>query len=171
LVQLHGGELSVHSEGAGRGSEFVVRLPLLLATPPAVPRAHEEASAAPVARRILIADDNVDYASSMGLLLQQLGHDVRVVHDGAEALETALQFRPDVAFLDIGMPRIHGYELARRLRAQPVTAGCLLVAVTGWGQEDDRRRAREAGFDRHLVKPVELPQVRAIIESTPPRAL
>ena len=101
----------------------------------------------------------------MGQLLQAQGHDVRVVHDGAEALEVALHFEPHVAFLDIGMPRIHGYELARRLRAHPQTAGCLLVAVTGWGQEDDRRRGREAGFDRHLVKPVELPQVEAIIDS------
>ena len=167
LVQLHGGELSVHSEGPGRGSEFVVRLPLVPAAPPSQPRPQAQALAAPVARRILIADDNVDYASSMGQLLQAKGHDVRVVHDGAEALQTALHFQPDVAFLDIGMPRIHGYELARRLRAQPPTARCLLVAVTGWGQEDDRRRAREAGFDRHLVKPVELPQVEAIIDSIP----
>jgi len=167
LVQLHGGELSVQSEGPGRGSEFVVRLPLAQATPPSGPGAAAEALPAPAARRILIADDNVDYASSMGQLLQAQGHEVRVVHDGAQALETALHFQPDVAFLDIGMPRIHGYELARRLRAQPLTARCVLVAVTGWGQEDDRRRAREAGFDRHLVKPVELAQVQAIIESIP----
>jgi CheY-like chemotaxis protein len=90
---------------------------------------------------------------------------VREVHDGAEALEVASRFEPDIAFLDIGMPKIHGYELARRLRAQPSTARCVLVAVTGWGQEDDRRRAREAGFDRHLVKPVDPTQIESIVES------
>ncbi|HET9576465.1 MAG TPA: ATP-binding protein [Usitatibacter sp.] len=164
LVELHDGEISAHSEGTGRGSEFVVRLPVTQAA--AVPAAQAAAQRKPgAARRILLADDNVDFANSLGHLLETHGHTVRVVHDGAQALEAATHFEPDIAFLDIGMPKIHGYELARRLKAQPRTARCMLVAVTGWGQEDDRKRAREAGFDRHLVKPVDPGQIEAIVES------
>jgi signal transduction histidine kinase len=165
LVELHDGEIAARSAGLGQGSEFVVRLPLAVKRPKARRAAEEATPPAAITRRILIADDNVDFAASMCHLLETRGHQVRVAHDGAEALEAALHFEPEVAFLDIGMPKIHGYEVARRLRAQPQTASCLLVAVTGWGQEDDRRRAREAGFDRHLVKPVELGQMEAIIES------
>jgi CheY-like chemotaxis protein len=96
-------------------------------------------------------------------VLQRRGHDVRVAHDGAEALRMVETFRPEFAFLDIGMPKVHGYELARRLRENPETADCVLVAVTGWGQPDDRNRARDAGFDRHLVKPVDPEDIEAII--------
>jgi two-component system, sensor histidine kinase len=116
-------------------------------------------------RRILLADDNVDFATHLGQLLVSRGHEVRIVHDGAQALEAAAQFEPDIAFVDIGMPKVQGYEVARRLRAQPATAGCVLVALTGWGQEDDRHRAREAGFDHHLVKPVKPGEIEAILES------
>jgi len=165
LVQLHDGEISAYSEGPGRGSEFVVRLPLGTGQAPRPEPPADEAPPPPPARRILLADDNIDFASSLGHLLEERGHQVRIVHDGAEALEAALHFGPDIAFLDIGMPKIHGYELARRLRAQPQTAHCMLVAVTGWGQEDDRRRAREAGFDRHLVKPVDPRQIASIVDS------
>jgi len=115
-------------------------------------------------RRILLADDNVDFATSLGELLSARGHNVRIAHDGAEALREAEQFHPEVAFVDIGMPKVHGYEVARRMRAAPGTARTLLVAVTGWGQENDRRRAREAGFDRHLVKPVDPQEIEAILE-------
>lgn len=115
-------------------------------------------------RRILLADDNVDFAVSLAALLRARGHDVRIVHDGAQALAAAAQFRPEIAFIDIGMPQVHGYEVARRLRGDEATADCLLVAVTGWGQESDRRRAREAGFDRHLSKPVDAEQIQAILE-------
>jgi CheY-like chemotaxis protein len=163
LVELHDGDISASSEGPGKGSEFVVRLPLSTGRPHAQAPAAPEAAAKPVSRRVLLADDNIDFATSLGQLLEAHGHQVRVVHDGAQALEAAAQFEPDIAFLDIGMPKIHGYELARRLRAQPRTARCVLVAVTGWGQEDDRRRAREAGFDRHLVKPVDPGQIEAIV--------
>ncbi|MGZ5083388.1 MAG: response regulator, partial [Usitatibacter sp.] len=116
-------------------------------------------------RRILVADDNADFANSLGTLLSSQGHDVRVVYNGADALATAARFNPDFAFLDIGMPKVHGYEVARRLREQPATCECVLVAVTGWGQEDDRNRAREAGFDRHLVKPANPADIETILKS------
>jgi signal transduction histidine kinase/CheY-like chemotaxis protein len=165
LVELHGGEIQVQSRGVGRGSEFIVRLPVSTGRPIEDGAAPDEPGARPASRRVLVADDNVDFAKSLGELLEAHGHRVRVVHDGASALDAAMHFAPDIAFLDIGMPKIHGYELARRLRAQPATASCVLVAVTGWGQEDDRRRAREAGFDRHLVKPVDPNQIEAIVDS------
>ena len=164
LVTLHGGTLAARSAGAGKGSEFEVRLPLAGATLPEVEKSRrpEQPEAS---RRILIADDNADFANSLGSLLTGRGHDVRVVYDGAEALSTAARFNPDFVFLDIGMPRVHGYEVARRLRDQPGTAECVLVAVTGWGQEDDRQRAREAGFDRHLVKPADPADIETILKS------
>ncbi len=164
LVTLHGGTISVKSDGAGKGSEFTVRLRLAGAT-------LSEADSAAMqrrmsqSRRILLADDNTDFANSLAALLAARGHDVRVAHDGAEALATAARFSPDFAFLDIGMPKVHGYEVARRLRELPATAECVLVAVTGWGQEDDRQRAREAGFDRHLVKPVDPADIDTILDS------
>jgi CheY-like chemotaxis protein len=120
-------------------------------------------------RRILLADDNVEFAESLGSLLASHGHEVRVAHDGAEALRAVEEFTPEYAFLDIGMPKVHGYELARRLRERPETAECVLVAVTGWGQEDDRGRAREAGFDGHLVKPVNPEDIEAILGATRPQ--
>src|SRR5438105_2366461 len=154
LVTLHGGTLSVKSDGPGKGSEFTVRLPMAGASlGQSVERGRHGQSGQ--RRRILLADDNSDFASSLAAVLEARGHEVRVAHDGAEALAAAAGFNPDFAFLDIGMPKVHGYEVARRLRDMPATSECVLVAVTGWGQEDDRRRAREAGFDRHLVKPVD----------------
>jgi DNA-binding response OmpR family regulator len=106
----------------------------------------------------------------MGQLLASRGHDVRIAYDGAEALEVAREFVPEVAFVDIGMPKVHGYEVARRLRSEEATANCLLVAVTGWGQDSDRIRAREAGFDRHLVKPVDPIEISAILEASESQA-
>ena len=142
----------------------VARGQALAATEPeARPAAQAEARAA---RRILLADDNVEFADGLGAILSARGHDVRVAHDGAEALREVEEFVPEFAFLDIGMPKVHGYEVARRLRERPETAECVLVAVTGWGQEDDRRRAQEAGFDRHLVKPVEATDIEAILEQS-----
>ncbi len=163
LAALHGGTIEAHSEGPGKGSEFVVRIP---AAHPAGEGLREPASpdhASGTRQRVLLADDNVDFASSMALLLSSQGHDVRVAHDGAEALEVAEAFQPDIAFLDIGMPKVHGYEVARRMRKGPRTARCRLVAVTGWGQEEDKRRAREAGFDRHVVKPVDPRVIEGIL--------
>ena len=165
LVELHEGRIEAKSGGRGQGSEFIVRLPVSFA------RLHEGADA--VARegarsarqRVLLADDNEDFVDSMGDLLASRGHEVRIAYDGAQALEVAREFHPEVAFLDIGMPKVHGYEVARRLRADPANARCLLVAVTGWGQENDRARARDAGFDRHLVKPVDPADITAILDA------
>ena len=124
----------------------------------------EAVSAAPVKhQRILLADDNVDYASSLALILRSLGHEVVVTHDGAEALSAAREFHPSVAFLDIGLPRLHGYALARELRSDPSTRNAVLVAITGWGQDRDKQQAREAGFDHHFVKPVGVEQLLDVL--------
>jgi CheY-like chemotaxis protein len=119
---------------------------------------------------VLIADDNHDAAVSLSMLLQAMGHDTRVVHDGIEALEEAELFRPDVVLLDIGMPRLDGYETARRIASRPWATATRIVAVTGWGQEADRQRAKEAGFHLHLVKPVDLDALREVIGSEEPRS-
>ena len=165
LVQLHEGSLDVDSAGVGQGSEFTVRIPIALGRIEGDAGAPQEGHAPAASRRVLLADDNVDFINSLGELLTARGHQVRIAKDGAEALATAAEFRPEVAFLDIGMPKVHGFEVARRLRQAEATSKCLLVAVTGWGQENDRRRAREAGFDRHLVKPVTPADIEAIVES------
>jgi CheY-like chemotaxis protein len=166
LVELHDGVIEVKSDGAGNGSEFIVRLPLSTGKPGEPAEPGHEPETARRAKRILLADDNVDFANSLATLLSARGHEVHVVHDGAAALLEAERFAPDIAFVDIGMPKVQGYEVARRLRALPMTASCVLVAVTGWGHDNDRRRAREAGFDRHLVKPVDPHE----IEGHAPRA-
>ena len=164
LVALHDGTITAYSEGLGQGSEFIVRVPLAQSAGEAPqPGTQRLQARRDRPRRILLADDNVDFARSLATVLERNGHEVRVVHDGAEALREVETFRPDYAFLDIGMPKVHGYELARRLRERPETADCVLVAVTGWGQEDDRRRAREAGFVRHLVKPVDPADIESIV--------
>jgi len=164
LVTLHGGTIEAKSGGLGKGSEFTVRLPLagaaLANADPEVRRLRARQS-----RRILLADDNADFADSLAELFAARGHEVRVAHNGAEALAAAAAFNPDFAFLDIGMPKVHGYEVARRLRDMPATSECVLVAVTGWGQEDDRQRAREAGFDRHILKPVDPAEIDLILDS------
>jgi CheY-like chemotaxis protein len=153
LVELHGGTIEARSGGIGRGSDFILRLPIVVAaeTPAAVPAELPHAGA-PL--RILVADDNEDAAESLMLLLELSGHDVHVVFDGDAAVAAAARLRPDVALVDIGMPKRNGYEVARRIREQPWGADVHLVALTGWGQQTDRRRAEEAGFDVHLVKPV-----------------
>lgn len=156
LVDLHGGTIVARSAGVGRGSEFVVTLPCLahrLATRPR-PDA-PKAAAAVMRRRVLVVDDNVDAADSLAILLRLQGHDVRMAHDGLEALQVAESFRPEVVVLDIGLPKLNGYEVARALRAEPWGREPVLIAVTGWGHETDRRRSAEAGFDHHLVKPVD----------------
>jgi CheY-like chemotaxis protein len=153
LVELHGGRLEAHSDGLGRGSRFTVTLPLV-AAPHARREVPDERMAAGT-RRVLVADDNRDSADSLAELLVLLGNETRVARDGEQALDVAAQFRPDVALLDIGMPKLNGLDVARRLRAQPWGRDIVLVAVTGWGQEADRQRSREAGFDHHVVKPVD----------------
>ena len=163
LVELHDGQIEARSAGLGRGSEFEVRLPVSGGRLEPRTALVEHASAPEEPRRILLADDNADFAQSLAQLLSARGHDVRVAYDGAQALEAAEAFRPQVAFLDIGMPKVHGYDVARQMRLHATTAQCVLVAVTGWGQEGDRQRAREAGFDRHLTKPVDPREIASIL--------
>ena len=163
LTELHGGTIAASSPGPGQGSTFTIRLPV------AAGDAAEEAVPAPGApapakqQRILLADDNVDFASSLAFILRSLGHEVVVTHDGAQALSAAREFHPAVAFLDIGLPKLHGYALARELRSHAATRSATLVAITGWGQDRDRQQAREAGFDHHFVKPVSVDQLLAIL--------
>jgi PAS domain S-box-containing protein len=170
LVALHGGSIEARSEGLGRGSEFIVTLPTLECGPgtDAAPSAPESSSRA--VRRILVADDNPDAADSLAMTLRLLGHEVEVAHDGRQALAIAAIVHPDVALLDIGMPEFNGYDLARQIRAEPWGRHMVLVAVTGWGQEEDRRRAVEAGFDEHLTKPVNPARLVSLIESAPSKA-
>jgi signal transduction histidine kinase/ActR/RegA family two-component response regulator len=166
LIELHGGTIEAHSEGVDRGSTFIVRLQAELRSASSMVAQADTAAKQSAARhRILLADDNVDFATSMGTLLSAMGHDVQVTHDGAAAYEAAGGFKPEFAFLDIGLPKLNGYELARRLRELPSTSDIVLVAVTGWGQEKDRELAREAGFDHHLVKPVEFAQIQAVLRA------
>jgi two-component system, sensor histidine kinase len=166
LTELHGGTIEARSEGAGKGCEFVVQLPLAMTHEYAAAAAAKQASVteAPQSkRRVMIVDDSVDGAESMSVLLEMLGHEVRVVYDGASALAAAPGFRPEVVILDIGLPDLDGYHVARALRAQPESAGALLIALTGYGQEADRQRTRAAGFDHHLVKPASLEDVERVI--------
>jgi CheY-like chemotaxis protein len=183
IVELHGGAIEAESEGLGRGSRFSVRLPLVreradtsapavapapppMSTPPlpdapeptaertpAVPQPAGTAGAG--GWRFLIADDNQDSADSMAILLRMSGHDVQVAYDGEEAVRIAELFAPQIALLDIGMPRLNGHEVAQALRGRPGGRDVILIAATGWGQEEDRRRSLETGFDAHLVKPVD----------------
>ena len=155
LVEKHGGSVQAFSDGPGRGSEFVVRLPLAQQAVPA--DAAPPAAAAPsiAGRRILVVDDNRDAAQTLALLLSLDGGQTRVAHDGHEALDVAAQMQPEVVLLDIGLPKLNGYEVAERMRQQPWGEHITLVALTGWGQEEDRRKSAQAGFDAHLVKPVD----------------
>jgi signal transduction histidine kinase/CheY-like chemotaxis protein len=153
LVDLHGGTVEARSEGPGKGSEFVVRLPL--AEAPAAAEAQDIAPQTAAPCRVLIVDDNLDAAATLGMIFRSWKHTVEIAHDGVTALEMATRQRPDIMLLDIGLPGIDGYEVARRLRAQSGFEEMLLVAVTGYGQDEDRRRSHDAGFDLHLVKPVD----------------
>jgi len=176
LVELHGGTISARSEGLGRGSEFEVRLGLetapLPVPEPAQAQAHAPEAHAARSRtlRVLIADDLVDIADSLAALLQMLGHDVQVVYDGHRALEVAALWRPDAAILDIGMPGMTGFEVCRRIRELPGGSDMVIVAQTGWGQHEDRRRTAEAGFDHHMVKPVDVDALVALISRRRPGA-
>ncbi len=165
LVELHGGTLEASSPGVGQGSTFTVRLKMATRPGQLYPASAAGKEGAVIHHRVLLVDDNVDFANTMATLLTSLGHDVRTVHNGVAALEMAGEFAPEFAFLDIGMPGLNGYDLARQLRKLPVTADSVLVAVTGWGQDKDRTLSREAGFDRHMVKPVELSQILDVLSS------
>jgi CheY-like chemotaxis protein len=156
LTEMHGGTVSVHSDGAGRGAEFTVRLPIMAPQMAGLSSQKRESGAIPrIARqRILVADDNHDAAEALSLQLQLAGHDVRTAHDGVEALAVAEAFEPDIVLLDLGMPKMDGYEVARQVRMRPQGRRVKLIALTGWGQQQDRDRTSAAGFDAHLVKPV-----------------
>jgi signal transduction histidine kinase/ActR/RegA family two-component response regulator len=166
LVELHGGMIYADSRGAGHGSTFTVQLPIE-ATQPATDVPQEEiAPAADLAHRVLLVDDNVDFVSSLSLLLRSLKHEVRVANDAPDALAALDEFEPDIAFLDIGLPTMDGYALARRLKEK--SGGWIrLVAISGWGQDEYRQRAVDAGFSTYLVKPVDLAEIRAILASQP----
>ncbi|MEX2113421.1 MAG: response regulator, partial [Pirellulales bacterium] len=167
LVELHGGRIEAHSEGLGRGSQFTIRLPLAAQAPPiAPPHIALHGSHAPqIARRVLIVDDARDSTYILSKLLETLGHHVVAADTGQSALEAARRERPDVVISDIGMADMDGYELARQLRREPGLQGTLLVALTGYGQDRDRWRALEAGFDRHVVKPMSLETLKSLFAS------
>ena len=158
LVRMHGGSVTAHSDGPGKGTEFVVRLPALVEN--GAPIENRQATAplpARTSRRILVVDDNVDSAVTLATLLELNGNQVDIAHDGLQAVEAANRLRPDVVLLDLGMPKLNGYDTCRRIRQEAWSANTVVIALTGWGQEDDRRKTGEAGFDAHIVKPVNLP--------------
>ncbi len=165
LVEMHGGTVKAQSRGLGQGSTFIVMLPL--ASPASAGQVRAPANMltdpSPTNLRVLIVDDNIDGAESLAMLLKIYGHGTKIAHSGLEALAAIQAFTPDVVFLDIGLPGMDGYEVARQFRAEPTMAGALLVALTGWGGEDDLRRSKAAGFDLHLTKPVELTALQAVL--------
>jgi CheY-like chemotaxis protein len=160
LVELHGGAIRAESAGRGAGSRFVVSLPRLERAQPAAAPA-KNAGGKP-GRRVLVVDDNVDLATSQAAVLERMGHQVAVAYNGPAALDKAREFHPEVVLLDLGMPGMDGFEVARRLRAEH-DSGLKIVAQTGWGQKADRRRTREAGFDEHLAKPVDLAALQQLL--------
>jgi signal transduction histidine kinase len=182
LVEMHGGSVSAHSGGVGHGTEMVIRLPIAAGDRALPSRPHEterptpaptgEPRAAPAtpSHRILIVDDNRDAADSMALLVETAGHSARTAYDGHQALDLASAFAPDVLLLDLGVPGLNGFEIARRIRRQPWGRRVALIAVTGWGQEHDRRRTAEAGFDAHLIKPVGTADLLSALRACAPAA-
>jgi len=166
LAQLHEGSVSAHSAGPGRGSEFSVRLPIAKSEPNSMQsQLIGGASQVLPSRRILVVDDNVDAATTLAMLLKFLGADVHIAHDGPAALTAIEKYLPDVVLLDIGMPGMDGFEVAKRIRQQPEFEHITLIALTGWGQDDDRRRTREAGFDHHLIKPADIAALQSLLIS------
>jgi len=164
IVRLHGGSVSVSSAGVQQGSEFTVKLPLVTRSPHQMKSEQDTEAAIPARhRRILVVDDNSDSAESMALLLRASGHEVHTAHDGASALEQAGAHKPEIVLLDIGLPGMSGYTVAKRLRAIPELDAVTLIAMTGYGQEEDRKRTRDAGFDHHLVKPIDLAVLTALL--------
>jgi CheY-like chemotaxis protein len=168
LVELHGGTVAAQSEGAGKGSQFTVRLPIVVADPP-VDVASQPIGRAEATQRILIVDDNRDSAASLAMLLDLAGYETFLAHDGLEAVAAAERFRPDVILLDLGLPKLNGFDAARRIRNEVWGKTMRLIALTGWGQEDDRRRSSESGFDAHIVKPVDLGALMSLLGSRPIR--
>jgi PAS domain S-box-containing protein len=179
LVELHGGSVEARSAGLGRGSEFLVRLPVGVeaAAVSDAPAAAASAGApvrqggdAGAKRRVLVVDDNEDSAASLAMMLSLMGNETHTAHDGLAAVEAAQEFQPQVILLDIGLPKMNGYEVCAHIRAQPWGRGMILLALTGWGQEEDRRRSREAGFRHHLVKPVNPAELERVLAELPTAA-
>jgi CheY-like chemotaxis protein len=164
LVELHGGSVQAFSDGVGRGSEFVVRLPAAAQLGPSPRFVGGRRPGAGTSRRILVVDDNVDAAESLAKLLRISGHEVNTTYTGLTVADAVAEHRPNVILLDIGLPGLDGYEAARRLRAAPGGERLLLIALTGYGQESDRQRSREAGFDHHLVKPLDFAAFESLLE-------
>jgi CheY-like chemotaxis protein len=164
LVEMHDGTVEARSAGEGMGSEFVVRLPI--ETDESICQNQQPSDSIPSLKlvgRILVVDDNRDSAESLAALLKLNGNTTRTAFDGLNALELGATFRPDVVLLDIGLPGLNGYDVARKIREQPWGSGIVLIALTGWGKEEDRRRSTEAGFNSHLVKPVEFFQLNTLL--------
>ena len=170
LVEMHGGSIAVRSAGHRMGSEFTVRLPARIEAGSGTGEAGRHAAMPRGPRhRILVADDNVDSATTLCLMLEAMGNEVRVAHDGQQTVDLAEAFRPDAILMDIGMPKLNGFDACERIRARPWAADVFIVALTGWGQDEDKSRSRAAGFDRHLVKPVEPTMLERMIAALPPR--
>jgi PAS domain S-box-containing protein len=170
LVELHRGSVSASSDGVGRGSEFVIRMPLAGTARMKDVESHGSESnghCAAFSQRILVVDDNVDSAKTLAMMLKVMGHEARVSHDGAAAIEIAQEFLPTLILLDIGLPRMNGYLVAERLRLIPSLRGVILAALTGYGEDQDRHRSREAGFDRHFVKPLDFLALQELVGSLP----
>jgi CheY-like chemotaxis protein len=165
LVELHGGSVEAGSAGLGRGSEFIIRLPISLEASKPVAGETVVESKPTVGRRILIVDDNKDGARSLAMLLKLAGHQTDMAHDGIKALEAAERLRPDAVLLDIGLPKLNGYEVCRRIREQPWGKDLVMIAVSGWGQEEDLHKSRDAGFNNHMVKPVDHEMLTKMIDS------
>ena len=163
LVEMHGGTVVAASDGEGQGSTFIVTLPTIPDGAHAADEPAPSALPAPPARRVLVVDDNRDGAESLGMMLELAGHEVALAHDGVEAVERAEQFRPEVILMDVGMPRLNGLDATRRIRQEPWGKAATIIALTGWGQECDRERSREAGCDGHLVKPVAPEELQRIL--------
>jgi signal transduction histidine kinase/ActR/RegA family two-component response regulator len=164
LVELHDGQLTVRSEGPGKGSEFTVHLPVVdgeFAKETAQTGEEDTSRARPL--RVLVVDDNVSAARMLGKLLGTMGHEIQTAHDGTEAIQIAGDFLPEVILMDIGMPSMNGYDAARHIRQQPWGEAMKLVALTGWGQDEDRKRSKDAGFDYHLVKPAQMEALRKLL--------
>ena len=155
IVEMHLGKVEAKSAGIRQGSEFTVRLPLLISKPPNESTPSKAAEQSAVASRILIIDDNVDSADSLAMMLRMSDHDVQTVYSGQSALAAAIEYEPSIVLLDIGLPEVDGYEIARQLRQRPEFKAVWLIAITGYGQDADLQRSRDAGFDHHLVKPVD----------------
>jgi PAS domain S-box-containing protein len=170
LVDLHGGDIQVSSAGADRGSEFTVRLPLSSTAEPSAgsPCAGEKVMWGGVRRKILVVDDNLDSAASLGRLLQLLGQEVHQAHDGVDAIDAADEFQPDVVLMDIGLPKLNGYDAGREIRLRAGSRALTIIAVTGWGQDEDKQRAAAAGFDGHFTKPIDATQLQAMLARIPP---